>query len=234
MQGNLEEISMAEAMWACTSCGRTGNTAAFCGMCGASRPVEPVAAPAHVPAAMPVHDPSQVSVQVPAPAYPQAGGVSEAPGIALMPGESTTLDVSFSPHLILQHLRTRVLLTDRRVVVQSPHAIFGIVPMGYACGSAPLDAIDQINHGHMMRGTNILAGTIALLLGIVMLFSFGPVALLLLLAAAFCFATARSTGIFFDTGGNHLLAAAGRGRDIATIEETAQRVIEAIQAAHDR
>jgi len=172
------------------------------------------------------------------PAYNGSG--SDAPGISLMPGETTKIDVSFSPHLILQHLRTRVLLTDRRVIVQWPHTLFGIIPMGYACGSAPLDAVDQINHGHMMRSGRVLGGIAALLFGLYMLVvPMGGgisklLALVVLLVAAAMFATSRVTGIFFDTGGNHLLAANGRGKDIATVEDTAQRVIEAIQSAHDR
>ncbi len=236
---------MTDSAWTCTSCGRVGNVSAFCGMCGASRPVEvavaqSVSAPTTARAAAPMASPAPTMSPTSVPSYPQSATAAEAPGIALMPGETTRLDASFSPHLILQHLRTRVLLTDRRVIVQSPHTLFGIIPMGYACGSAPLDAVDQINHGHMMRSSRVLAGLAALLFGLYLLvLPMGGgvsklIAIVMLAVAVAMFATARVTGIFFDTGGNHLLAAAGRGKDIGTIEDTAQRVIEAIQVAHDR
>lgn len=236
---------MTQSTWTCVSCGRVGNTSTYCGTCGSAGPEErAVSAPTGFQAVAPASGGSYAPPRpVSSPMSSGMGGAPRplsdpgAPGIALMRGETTQIDVSFSPHLILQHLRTRVLLTDRRVIVQWPHTLFGVIPLGYACGSAPLDAINQVNHGHMMRSGRVLAGASALAAGVLTLFAGSQgvlITLLLFALAAVMFMTARVTGVFFDTGGNHLLAAAGRGRDTAAVEETAQRVIEAIQVAHDR
>lgn len=240
--------------WVCARCDAAGNTGAFCFHCGAPQAVAqpvvtapPVASPPAAPSyPVPSYPVTQQS-PVPPSTHRELGaprvdrgasfGSSTAPDIPLLPGERVDLDISFSPHLILSHLRTRVLLTEHRVVVQSPHALFGIIPMGYACASAPLNEISQINHGHMARSGRVAAGAGIAIFGLLLAVSeHGGGAFLMMLLmlgiGAALIITSRLVGIFFDTGGNHLMAARGRGGDIADVQRTAQTVIASMQRAH--
>ncbi|MCE1178376.1 MAG: zinc ribbon domain-containing protein [Micrococcales bacterium] len=247
----------------CPACGHEDNAGKFCVACGsaidvaAETPSSP--APAGADAQPGVAYPATSPLGSPAPAGPRSTTphASAAPAaypavapqptgqISLLPGERLERDVQFTPHLILQHLKTRVVLTDRRAIVQHPQTIFGIIPLGYYLSSAPWDAIDGISYGTRVRTRYVVAGAILVLWGLLTLATGGIMSalggyggyygggisgasvlfmLLLWAIAAYLFFKARVVGIFVDAGIAPMVAAA-RGGELGRVEEAGQDAI---------
>lgn len=73
--------------------------------------------------------------------------MSPAPPIDLLPGETVIQHSNFTPYLIRAHLKTTVILTDRRVVMTKPGTIFWFIPHGYTTHTTPLEAVSDVACG---------------------------------------------------------------------------------------
>lgn len=258
-----------EPSWTCSQCGHAENLQTFCTHCGSARPVaEPAATPTVgpwlssppqvAPAAQPLAEPllaaplaapvapqvapqvaPHVSPQVSPSTGPQASTRSEVPEIAVLPGETVLVDERFTPHLILKHLTSRIVLTDRRVVVQHPHALFGLIPMGYSLQSAPLHEINQVHFGHLVRNRHVAFGVGAVLWGLLVLGAlqapwFALLGLILIGAGVGLIVTARVVGISADTGGHLRLHASGRGGDVVRASQVGNRIVTQLDLVRSR
>ncbi|XVX20458.1 hypothetical protein ACQP1U_00850 [Actinomycetota bacterium] len=248
----------------CPSCGHEDNTGKFCVSCGASLADVTEVVEDHTPEPEPAPEPQPEPTPPPRPTPPQPTANAAHPAypsvapqptgqITLLPGERLERDVQFTPHLILQHLKTRVVLTDRRAIVQHPQTLFGIIPLGYSVSSAPWRAIDEISYGTRVRGRYLVLGALLVLWGLFTLMSgsamgmFGPsgyygggislmtvlFGLFILAVAAYVFFKARVVGIFVDAGIAPMVAAA-RGGELARVEETGQAAIRLLDEVRGR
>lgn len=179
-------------------CGKCGavTVAEFCGSCGtpqatahSSRP-DPAGAPSSANP-MPTGPPPRYSAQSSA-SVGSMPGTSSAPwgpqptaaapfAPQLLQGERIVAQDSFTPNLIFKHLRTTIVVTDCRVIVQSPHVLFGVIPFGESVASAPLEEIEQVRHGNLVNPRSLRIGVALLLcallfflLGVTGMFDSGP------------------------------------------------------------
>lgn len=252
----------------CTNCAYTDNTGSFCIKCGTA-----LGTPAAEPVAAHVATPTPVSAPPPTPApireslpfgtdsstpvgeaatrpfsgtHSTSAGHSSVPSdhMALLSGEVVQVDVRFTPHPIMQHLKTRVMLTNRRTIVHSPNTVMGFIPLGYHITSAPNEAVDRVMYGTKVRGRRMAGGAALVLYGLLGLLTSssysaqslmpfnGAVrviwALMMMGIGAYLLATARTVGITFDTGGEGMTFAGGKGSELRMVEDTGAKAIEII------
>lgn len=145
---------------------------------------------------------------------------------ALLPGESVRYHAALTPRLILKHLKTTLVVTDRRVIVQEPNTLFGLIPMGHLEQSAPLSSVVTVNDGEHTSSRNLLFGSISAFMALYLLIGGGILALgalVFAVIAALLFLTAFHTGISIRTsGGNALQANSGRSERHLVAEAKAQ------------
>ncbi|GAB2659667.1 hypothetical protein GCM10027169_23380 [Gordonia jinhuaensis] len=138
---------------------------------------------------------------------------------ALAAGEMVRYQGQFTPHMIRAHMKTTVTITDRRVVVNKPHMLFGLIPHGYLEAESPLRHISQLSVGHHTSGRRLVLGVVLGLCALSALWQAvadGDVRyllafLVLLVGTIVAVLSATTTGIFFrNTGGGVLVASSGR------------------------
>lgn len=137
--------------------------------------------------------------------------------IAIAPGEVIRFSDHFCPNMILTHLTTTVVLTDKRIIVRRPNTLFGIIPVGYNEHSTPVGQIAQISAGESFSSKLIAAAAGCLLVALYGFVLPSPttipklLALLLLAIAVFLFFKAHNLGLVIrNTGAGVLAAAAAR------------------------
>lgn len=148
-------------------------------------------------------------------------------GLFLLRGERTLHDVEFAPRLLAPHLKTRVVVTDKRVMVRHPHTIFGFIPMGYAAGTANHSSVELVHAGTFVRTGQLVIGGLLALFGLASIFGQGSgpiVGLLLLVIGGALVFTARQVGLILETGGGRLFGAA-RGPELGKVEDTVTRIV---------
>ncbi len=136
----------------------------------------------------------------------------------LLQDEQIRHQAQFSPNLILTHLKTTLVVTDRRVIVNHPNTVFGVFPKGYTESTSALSDISEVTTGEIHSGREMTYGVGACLVGVMMLFLgiMGSAAsfvfgLVLLIVGALLIIGAGSTGIsFLNTGGGRLVAVGGK------------------------
>lgn len=147
--------------------------------------------------------------------------------------ETIRFEQRFTPRMFLTHLKTTVVVTDRRVLVYHPRVIFGVVEHGYAKGEIPLRHVAQISSGTTTSTGRILGaiGCLVLALGLftgsTLLVSEGLgvlIGLVLLGAAAFLFLSAHTNGVVFTSTGGRALVASGSKAELPAIEQAAAEI----------
>jgi hypothetical protein len=68
-------------------------------------------------------------------------------GVALAPDEATLIDDRFMYSTVVFYLHTELALTNRRFLAARPSTIFGLIPVGTARSSYPIDNIAGVNAG---------------------------------------------------------------------------------------
>lgn len=162
----------------------------------------------------------------------------DAGPIQLATGERPLYRASFSPHLLLTHLKVSLVVTNRRVIVQEPHTLFGVIAHGYAEHSSRHEVIAEVVAGDRLSSRKFVWGAGAALFALYALAQLGGLgafgvllALALLVAAAAMFLTARVNGVFLrNTGGGLLVAPAGR-QQRALVDEAKAAINEILMAA---
>ncbi|WP_210726558.1 hypothetical protein [Corynebacterium endometrii] len=61
--------------------------------------------------------------------------------IMLAPGEKGLHSVSLRPNLLLFWLKSKFLVTNKRIVVKHPNTLFGIIPLGYEETAMPMGSV---------------------------------------------------------------------------------------------
>ena len=59
----------------------------------------------------------------------------------LAPGEKGLHSVSLRPNLLLFWLKSKFLVTNKRIVVKHPNTLFGIIPLGYEETAMPMGSV---------------------------------------------------------------------------------------------
>lgn len=89
--------------------------------------------------------------------------------ILLAPGENGLHGRTFRPNLVLFWLRSNILVTNRRLAVNAPNTILGVIPLGNEERSMPIGAIAGVTSSLSVKaGRLVIFGILAL----VFLFSF--------------------------------------------------------------
>jgi hypothetical protein len=148
--------------------------------------------------------------------------------IHLTAGERILFRTQFTPHLILSHLKVSVVATNKRLVVQEPNTLFGVISQGYLEKASPLSTITQITAGNAMSGRKLVGGAVSVLAALYFFLGlpgYGIIVGLALLAlAAFLFLSARTVGIFFHNFGGGVLAAPAGHREEPAVEHAKRRI----------
>lgn len=155
--------------------------------------------------------------------------------VVLGEGEVLRYRADFSPYLVMSHLRVTMLLTDRRVIVQRPHTLFGFVPRGYSEQSSPVDAVCEVISGEQVSSRKIASGAFFGLFGLYLLFGLGgPVGILLGLVllgcAAFQILSSQSMGVFVRNHGAGILAAPAGRAERAEVDRAKLALSEVLYA----
>ena len=158
-----------------------------------------------------------------------------SPGLFLHPDERIEREVWFSPKVLMPHLRTLVVLTNRRVVIRHPHTILGFVPLGYWETSARRSSVSTIGAGTRCQRqlcSESQPGCTGLFQFFVDLGGYvGSWVVLMALTtsgvAGYLLATARVTGLIVYADGSSL---AGRSTqmELVAVGETAQEMIRSM------
>ncbi len=205
-------------------------------------------APPQVTSAVPAATQAAPSVTSAASVVPPSPA-STLPALALLPGETILHDESFSPSMILPHLKSRIVLTNVRVIGHRPNTLFGVIPFGYFASSAPLSAIEQVDSGVRTRTRRLVWGAVLVLLGFLEIVGAGLLSsmldlfdsgrgvaiffgLILLAIGVVLILSAKIVGVFATTGSESVWAA-GRGHEQARLETTAQVITEAVISHED-
>ncbi len=156
-----------------------------------------------------------------------------------LPNERVLLHSEFSPHLILKHLKTTMILTDQRVYVHEPHTVLGFIPYGGHQQSAPLERIADVYSGDTTSTRRAMIGGGIVLLGLYTLLAggylggagAGLVGLIIAAIGVAVFLTARTIGISVRSSGGGALVAHGGSADRAAADRMHAAVtIEATKA----
>ena len=168
------------------------------------------------------------------------------PEVPLVPGEQQLWECRLTPHLLTPHLKTRLTLTDKRIIVRYPNTLFAFLPVGYAVQVVGYSAVESVGFGNRIRTQRVLTGVGFILFSIFgVMSSFGMLrqasqfgagggagAFLLLLSllgialGGLFIWSARLTGVWIRAGGEEV-GATGRGHEIAVAREAGLRVTSA-------
>ncbi len=177
--------------------------------------------------------------------YPPAASADQ--GFDLAPGETILHQAYFTPYLLRQHLKSQVLLTDKRLVVSHPMTIFALIPAGYVISSAPYSHVQRLDCGTLISTRRLTVGAALALAALLSLTEPGRLMfgggfynsdltvtgvlffLLLAAGAAICFITARKVGMFFSAG-EGLVAIRSRGHELPTVRDTAHKVVSLLRS----
>lgn len=104
-------------------------------------------------------------------------------GAALAPDETVLIAGRFMFSTIAFYLHTEVVLTNRRLYAVRPNTLFGLIPVGTARSSFPVDNIAGVNAGTRFDVLGVILGGLAVLIALATLsFPTGsPIGILLLL-----------------------------------------------------
>ncbi len=113
-----------------------------------------------------------------------------ATDIILAPGENGLHGRAFRPNLVLFWLRSNILVTNRRLAVNAPNTILGVIPLGYEERSMPIGSIASVTSSLTVKaGRLIVFGILGMIFLISCLASlsesFGTAFFLFLLSAFF-------------------------------------------------
>ncbi|GAA1908489.1 MAG: hypothetical protein INR72_02920 [Williamsia herbipolensis] len=151
----------------------------------------------------------------------------------LQSDEVVRFEQQFTPRMFLSHIKTTVVVTDRRVMVHTPHVIFGFIEHGYIKREIPLRHVSQISSG-TATSTSRIVYAVGCALFALMLFSggfasgFGGIGVLfglvLLVASVVLFLSAHVNGVFFRSTGGGVLAASGSKSELPQIERAGAEI----------
>ncbi|MBY6368135.1 variant leucine-rich repeat-containing protein [Rhodococcoides corynebacterioides] len=163
--------------------------------------------------------------------------MNQVPDITLAPGERARFSEEFSPNIILTQFKTTMVITDRRVIVRQPNAIFGIIPRGYNEQTSPLRHVSQINAGESFSTRKLIQGGLGVIMGLYLtagLAAFSPalavLGLLVIALGAFLLYTAHELGIGFRNHGGGVLFAAASKSERGKVEAAKRAVTDIVFA----
>ncbi|MFW0874787.1 hypothetical protein [Rhodococcoides corynebacterioides] len=167
--------------------------------------------------------------------------MSQDSAITLAPGERQLFSEQFSPNMFLTQFKTTMVITDRRVIVRRPNALFGVIPMGYNEETSPLRHISQVNAGESFSTRHMLYGGLAIVLGLINLGGGGSmfggglavVGLVLIGVGAFLIYAAHELGVGFRNHGGGVLFAAASKSERGKVE-AAKRAVNDIVFAREQ
>lgn len=187
----------------------------------------------------------------PAPYREPGGGttrtaVAEHQNITMLPGERNLFAADFTPSPILRHIKTGLVVTDRRVVVRHPQYIFFVIKVGYAESGTPIHQVCEVTTGRVLSRSRVMSALLSGGIGLMTLMyalpmmGFSPVAgglgfllaLALLAFAAFQAWLARSLSLIVShVGGGALRVDADKSEFEDTL--TAGRLIQRLLLGSD-
>ncbi|AMY20466.1 MULTISPECIES: variant leucine-rich repeat-containing protein [Nocardiaceae] len=166
--------------------------------------------------------------------------MNQVPDITLAHGERARFSEEFSPNIILTQFKTTMVITDRRVIVRQPNAIFGIIPRGYNEQTSPLRHVSQINAGESFSTPKLIQGGLGVIMGLYLtagMAALSPalsvIGLLVVGLGAFRLYTAHELGIGFRNHGGGVLFAAAAKSERAKVE-AAKRAVNDIVFAREQ
>ncbi|MDV7198341.1 hypothetical protein R4172_12290 [Rhodococcus kroppenstedtii] len=164
--------------------------------------------------------------------------MNQIPDITLATGERARFSEEFSPNMILTQFKTTMVITDRRVIVRQPNAIFGIIPRGYNEQTSPLRHVSQINAGESFSTRKLIQGGLGVIMGLYLtagMAALSPalsvIGLLVIGLGAFLLYTAHELGIGFRNHGGGVLFAAASKSERAKVEAAKRAVNDIVFAS---
>lgn len=153
----------------------------------------------------------------------------------ILPDEHVRYEASFTPHLILKHIKTTLVVTDRRVLVHHPHVIFGFIEHGYAKREIPLRHVSLVAAGTRTSTSEVIKAVVAALVGFVVITSgsgfggaIGAIAILVGLvlfgAAVLWFLGAYGNAVSIHSTSGASIEARGSKQEFAQIQEVGDEV----------
>ncbi len=151
----------------------------------------------------------------------------------ILPDEQVRYEASFTPHLILKHIKTTLVVTDRRVLVHHPHVIFGFFEHGYAKREIPLRHVSLVAAGTRTSTSEVIKAVVAALVGIAAITSgyggaIGAIAILvglvLLAAAVLWFLGANGNAVSIQSTGGESIVARGSKQQFAQIQQAGDEI----------
>ena len=86
--------------------------------------------------------------------------------LSLRDGESIVKEQLFTPNLLLFWMKTKFVLTNKRLVVYKPNFIFGLIPKGYERLDQPLRTISAISSSTKYNIISFIFGVIMFIFGV--------------------------------------------------------------------
>ncbi|MFC7961315.1 variant leucine-rich repeat-containing protein [Rhodococcoides kroppenstedtii] len=148
--------------------------------------------------------------------------MAQADSVVIAPGETVRFSAQFSPNILLTHLKTGVVVTDKRVIVRRPNTVLGLVPLGFTDSTSPLTQVTEVTATETISGRKLVSGLFCLFVSLILFVNSDFIGftgeqsvllgLILIGVALYLFATAYRIGLIFrNQGSGELLARTARG-----------------------
>ncbi len=85
--------------------------------------------------------------------------------IVLAEGESIVREEAFNPSLVLFWLKSRLVLTNRRLLGTAPNTVLGLIPLGTTNITQPLKGVSQVAVSSKFRIFRFIIGLLVLIAG---------------------------------------------------------------------
>ncbi|EEI61875.1 hypothetical protein [Corynebacterium glucuronolyticum] len=145
--------------------------------------------------------------------------------IQLAPGENGVFAKTFSTNLVLFWLKTKITITNRRIVAKSPNTILGVIPLGYREEAMPIGSIAGISSNLTVKPGRLIG--------------FGILAFILLFSGMGSLGSSAGSALFFillallfgALAANAILATLsvqnnGGGKNTVTVSALEQKKLE--------
>lgn len=162
-----------------------------------------------------------MTASYPAPPAPSPSPAPAFTSIALVPGEQVLFVSEFTPHPILTHLKTKLVITDRRIISRRPTTWFVFFRRGFYQTSCPLEHVNLFSYGVRQHGRRLVYGILACL-SIIGL----PYGIYLLM-------TLKSIELAFQSSGSGWVVAEAASDELPAVEAAA-RLADAIFYAREQ
>jgi hypothetical protein len=179
------------------------------------------------------------------------GGGPEHREIALLPGEETLFAADFTPFPILRHIKSGLVVTQRRVIVRHPQYFLFLIKTGFSESACPIERLNLVRVGRIMSRERLRTaglyggfGAVLLVSGLISMIAAPTIGLLTMLLGipmaalgAFYFWLARhlALSVFNDSGtALHVDVDKREYQNMIDVSQLIQRLVLGIEPAANR